>query len=125
MSSLEVPGYFKGTDIAAFVVVVVLVLPVNFNLYLNDSESAMLPFGSSTQYCQNFLDMLKKLSLYSNKLYTGLTTSKISTISTFVLSVSPMELVNGVQFLNITHLSCLSSPLTAVMAFLTSLYGRL
>ena len=125
MSSLEVPGYFKGTDIAAFVVAVVLVLPVNFNLYLNDSESAMLPFGSSTQYCQNFLDMLKKLSLYSNKLYTGLTTSKISAISTFVLSVSPMELVNGVQFLNITHLSRLSSPLTAVMAFLTSLYGRL
>ena len=38
MSSLEVPGYFKGTDIAAFVVAVVLVLPVNFNLYLNDSE---------------------------------------------------------------------------------------
>lgn len=45
MSSQEIPGYFKGTAVAASVLDVVLALPVNFNLYLNDSELAMLPFG--------------------------------------------------------------------------------
>ena len=96
MSSLKIPGHFKDTAIAAFVVVVVLVLPVNFNLYLHDSELAMLPFGSSIQYCQNFLGVLEKLSLYSNKLYTGIGTSKIAALSTFLSSVSLMQLVNGV-----------------------------
>ena len=39
------PGYFKGTAVAASVSDVVSALPVKFNLYLNDLELAMLPCG--------------------------------------------------------------------------------
>ena len=58
------------------------------------------------------------ISLYSIKLYIGTPISISVALSTCVLFISFMELVNGAQFLNITFLLTLfaAAPAAAVLA---------
>ena len=50
-----------------------LILPINFKLD-PDSEYAIISFGPSIQYYENFSDVFGKLSLYSKDLTIGTTT---------------------------------------------------
>ena len=73
-------------------------------------------FGSSLQYCHKLPEVFEKLSLYSVKLYIGITTSGSFALSTCTLFISVMSSVNGPQLLSIACLLFLSVALAALSA---------
>ena len=100
--------YFNGTLILIFFVPFP-VLPTIFVLNLNEAlllllarKSSIAPLsknGSSLNQCHKLPDVLEYLSLYSVKLYIGITMSMPLPLSICVLFLSLTQLVNGVQFL--------------------------
>ena len=76
--------YFNGTAISTS-----RATPssVNFDLDLNDLESAMLWPGSALQYCSKLTDVFEKVLLQSAKIYIGNTTSGSLAIHACVLLI--------------------------------------
>ena len=132
--------YFNGTIISTFFVPLFPVWSVNFILGSNESlvalalvKSAIAPLATAATFLQNchkIPDVFEELSLYSIKLYIGITTLIYWASSICVLLILLMQVVNGAQFLNITFLST-SFGAPAVPVFetvivpLTSIYASL
>ena len=73
---------------------------------------------------------LNYLSLYSIKLYVGISTSVSLALSIFALFISLIQSVNGAQFLNTTSLPALiagagAATHTTVIVPLTNIYASL
>ena len=87
--------------------------------------------GSSLQYCHKVRDVFEWLSLYSIKLYVGITKSVSWASSTYILFILLMQLVNGAQFLNINFLLVLlfgrlwAAVFLTFIVLLTSIYALL
>ena len=85
----------------------------------------------SLQYCHKLPDVLKRSSLYSIKLYIGITISIYSALSACVLFILLIQLVNGAPFLNINFLFLFVGAAAAVVVLstfvfpLTSIYASL
>ena len=66
-------------------------------------------------------DVFAQLSLYSIKLYISITMSISLQLSLWELLISLIQIVNGVQFLNVTPLSlssaCLGAPAPVIVIF--------
>ena len=103
--------------------------PVIFCLILNELVSALsavkwaiVPLsaktGSSLRHCHNILDVFQYLTLYSFKLYIGITILISWASSTCVMFILLMHLVNGAQFSSIIFLlvPLFSCPWAAVFA---------
>ena len=90
-------------------------------------------FGSSLWICYKLAVVAKKLSLYSIRLYIGITISKSFTSCICVLLILVVYSVDKTEFLNITFLLFLSACIAAasapcpirVMASLTSMHASL
>ena len=70
-------------------------------------------FNGSAMLNHKLPAVFEKLSLYSIKLYTDITTSKYFALSIWVLFISLMQWVSGAKFLNITPLFLLCNRFVA------------
>ena len=73
---------------------------LNFFFAESDVHMSVTPSGASS-LAKLYMDpvVLLKLSLYSSKLYMGITTSRKSVSSTTVLLIESLQFVKGAQFL--------------------------
>ena len=91
------------------------------------NTSISLP-GLFLYYCHKRPNVFEQLSLYSTKLYVGITTWMSLALSVCVLFISLMQSVNGAQFLHTNCILLFSSPAATsatVIVPITRIYASL
>ena len=86
--------YFNGIAISTYFVPATLVLPVNFDLNLNDSESIIVLLDKSLRNLHNVFVVYEKLSPYSIRLCITITTLIRLALCTGLFFISPIEVSN-------------------------------